>query len=184
MRIHPFDENPRHTYQQIIAKLLSWYGIKNAEHWYAIERKRIADQCLPDRWGMLRHETIAQLWENRQMESKWKKDEVPGGVAPGSVHCVEIYAVRAPGAGGELGVLTTAHEIDLFVAGLASASAKYIASYAGDASRIERDLHWILKNALPLAFRLAGYKADQVVERHVLMCGSSAPSADDIVATS
>lgn len=119
--------------------------------------------------------------ENARLREKWSDMVNPQDVTEQSAkYSVELYRVRGPGSNGEIGVMTTSHELAQFISGLASASAAYLAD-AGKGDE-EHALNWIFKNAFPIAFKLAGYKAEQVVERHVLLCGSSAPAADDIIA--
>lgn len=179
---HPLHESARHTYAQISKKFCAHYGVADAERHFTAIVKGIRDGCKPDKFGLIRFASLKDYWEHRQMEQRWSSDPASSKVDR-EPHTVEIYAVRAVGAGGELGVLTTAHELEDFIIGLASASSKFIHRRQNSADQLERDLLWIFKNSFPLAFKLAGYKADQVVERHVLMCGSNAPSADDIVAS-
>jgi hypothetical protein len=40
----------------------------------------------------------------------------------------------------------------------------------------------ILKNAMPIAFKLSGYKADEVMEQRTLVCGAISPVACEEVA--
>lgn len=179
--IRPLSEDVKHTYSQICVKVRHFYGVEDAERWFMLERRKVTAALKKDYLGIGPFSTLKAFWENRQMVSKW--EEPLHEQASDVKHTVQIYSVRAPGAGGELGVLTTAHEVDEFVSGLAAACAKYISEQPVNKPQLERDLAWIFRNAFPLAFKLAGYKADQVVERHVLMCGSNAPSADDIIAS-
>ena len=41
----------------------------------------------------------------------------------------------------------------------------------------------ILSNAMPIAFKLAGYKADTVMEQRTLVCGKISPTACELVAS-
>ncbi len=45
------------------------------------------------------------------------------------------------------------------------------------------DLLGVLQNAMPIAFKLAGYKADTVVEQRVLACGYISPNASQLIAS-
>ena len=41
----------------------------------------------------------------------------------------------------------------------------------------------LLQNAMPIAYKLSGYKADQVQEQRTLVCGRVSPMSCDVVAT-
>jgi len=41
----------------------------------------------------------------------------------------------------------------------------------------------ILNNAMPIAYKLSGYKAENVSEQRTLICGNLSPDACEIVAT-
>lgn len=41
----------------------------------------------------------------------------------------------------------------------------------------------IMKNAMPIAFKLAGYKADTVQEQRTLVCGTISPNNCEVVAS-
>ena len=41
----------------------------------------------------------------------------------------------------------------------------------------------ILKNAMPIAYKLSGYKADNVQEQRTLVCGTISPNSCEVVAT-
>lgn len=180
--VNPFWEHPRHSYLQICEKVKNYYGVADAEAWYGAHVAMIRKTCAEDPHRLGQFESLREYWEVRQMEFKWKDGAPVAQSAPTDQgkHCVELYRVRGPGSNGEIGVLTTSHEVDEFVSGLASACAAYLKDNHGDS---EHALRWILRNAMPIAFKLSGYKADQVVERHVLMCGTGEPSSDDIVAS-
>lgn len=189
--ILPLEESPKHTYLQICQKICKYYGVADAEHWFMLTKRRIMDRCLPDRWKFNRFDTLLHLWETRQLEYKFSHEKesmmrtdesLKTGIAQpvSAKHTVELYRVRGAGSNGEIGVLTTAHDLDTFISGLASACAQFVQGGGVDK---EHELLWIFKNSFPVAFKLAGYKADQVIERHVFMCGSNAPAADDIIAS-
>jgi hypothetical protein len=42
----------------------------------------------------------------------------------------------------------------------------------------------ILKVAMPILFKLSGYKAEEVREQRTLLCGSVTPESCDVIATS
>lgn len=41
----------------------------------------------------------------------------------------------------------------------------------------------ILKNAMPIAYKLSGYKADNVQEQRTLVCGTISPNSCEVVAS-
>lgn len=41
----------------------------------------------------------------------------------------------------------------------------------------------ILKNAMPIAYKLSGYKAETVQEQRTLVCGNISPSACEVVSS-
>lgn len=181
---HPFRGHSKSVFG-FKRKICEWYGVKDADRWFQHERRQVVDLCRTDRLGIAQFTSLEELWEHKHMAEKW--DDPPRHPRLDDAHdphAVDIYTVRAPGAGGELGILTTAHDLDAFITGLATATAKYVFTHRDtNQQQIERDLAWIYRNAFPIAFKLSGYKADQVIERHLLMCGSNAPAADDIVAS-
>ena len=78
-------------------------------------------------------------------------------------------------------VQTNAQSLDVFVAGLSDA--------LDSALRLDPDLAAAtiaatLKNAFPVAFAIAGYKADKVSESKLLTCGFASPDASELVAQS
>jgi DeoR/GlpR family transcriptional regulator of sugar metabolism len=76
---------------------------------------------------------------------------------------------------GEHVIQTTCLDVDSFTAELAEALANAINK--GD-SEIAMS---ILTNSMPIAFKLAGYKADGVSEQRTLICGALSPSACELV---
>lgn len=85
---------------------------------------------------------------------------------------------------GEFVVQTTATDLDSFIAELSEAM------HSADTSRpvAEIDdggllLMAVLKNAMPIAFKLAGYKADTVSEQRTLVCGAISPTSCEVVAS-
>jgi hypothetical protein len=90
---------------------------------------------------------------------------------------VRIY-VDAKGS-GEFVIQTTATDTDTFVAELAEAMSSAIASANDDGLTAMG----IMKNAMPIAFKLSGYKAESVAEQRTLVCGTVAPHSCEVVAS-
>ena len=76
---------------------------------------------------------------------------------------------------GEHVIQTTCLDVDSFTAELAEAVSNAINK--GDA---EIALS-ILTNSMPIAFKLAGYKAENVTEQRTLLCGALSPLACELV---
>lgn len=76
---------------------------------------------------------------------------------------------------GEHVIQTTCLDVDSFTAELAEALSNAINK--GDA---EIALS-ILTNSMPIAFKLAGYKAENVTEQRTLLCGALSPLACELV---
>lgn len=76
---------------------------------------------------------------------------------------------------GEYVVQTSCLDMDSFTAELSEALANTITK--GDAEVAMS----ILSNAMPIAFKLAGYKADTVSEQRTLVCGTISPNSCDLV---
>jgi hypothetical protein len=90
---------------------------------------------------------------------------------------VRIFADR--NGSGEFVIQTTALDTDSFITELAEAL-----SVAVTAAKDEGiTCMGILKNAMPIAFKLSGYKADTVSEQRTLVCGTVSPNACEIIAS-
>lgn len=81
---------------------------------------------------------------------------------------------------GEFVVQTTCLDPDSFVSDLAEALADVLKKSNGDAALAALG---VLNNAMPIAFKLSGYKADNVAEQRTLICGSASPSSSDLLVT-
>lgn len=89
---------------------------------------------------------------------------------------VRIYKDKS----GEFLIQTTCLDVDAFVADLAEALSDTLKDANGEADFAALG---ILTNAMPIAFKLAGYKAETVSEQRTLVCGRASPSDSDCVAT-
>lgn len=86
---------------------------------------------------------------------------------------------------GQFVIQTTCLDLDSYIAELGEALHKVVTS--GTTADISSDdgisAMGILQNAMPVAFKLAGYKADTVSEQRTLVCGNISPSACEVVAS-
>lgn len=86
---------------------------------------------------------------------------------------------------GQFVIQTTCLDVESFIAELAEAL--HCAVTKGSAEEIAADgglgAMGILQNAMPIAFKLAGYKADTVTEQRTLLCGSILPTACEVVSS-
>ena len=94
---------------------------------------------------------------------------------------VSLYTSKASGK-LEIVVQTNAQTLDLFTTGLADAIADAVEKI--EPERRAEVLGSLLRNALPVAFAIAGYKADRVSESRMLICGAAAPDSSTLLAHS
>ena len=90
---------------------------------------------------------------------------------------VEIFSDK--NGSGEFVIQTTAVDTDTFISELAEAM-HLVVSKANDGGLA---CMGIMKNAMPIAYKLSGYKADSVYERRTLLCGVVSPLARMVVAS-
>lgn len=88
---------------------------------------------------------------------------------------VRIYQDKST---GEYAVQTTCLNTDSFITELSEALAKAMAAD----STSDMVAFGVLKAAMPIAFKLSGYKADEVNEQRTLICGILSPSSSNCVA--
>lgn len=81
---------------------------------------------------------------------------------------------------GEYVLQTTCLDCDSFTSELAEAFATAL-SAAGEGADLAA--LGILKSAMPIAFKLAGYKADTVSEQRTLVCGIISPANCEVVSS-
>jgi hypothetical protein len=77
-------------------------------------------------------------------------------------------------------IRTTCLDTESFIADLAEALQAVSAEANGDGGIA---MMGVLNQAMPIAFKLAGYKADTVQEQRTLVCGSIMPHESDLIAT-
>lgn len=94
---------------------------------------------------------------------------------------VSLYSSTATGK-QEIVVQTNAQSLDIFVTGLADALDSAIVSM--ETNKRAETIASILRNAFPLAFAIAGYKAERVSETRMLVCGASNPGESNLLAQS
>lgn len=94
---------------------------------------------------------------------------------------VSLYSSAATGK-REVVVQTNAQSLELFIVGLADAMDAAITQHTEE-SRAEF-LASLLRNAFPVAFAIAGYKAERVSETRMLSCGAADPGASNLLAHS
>lgn len=82
---------------------------------------------------------------------------------------------------GEYVVQTTCLEADAFISDLSEALSEVVRKQANGEGALAA--LGILTNAMPIAFKLSGYKADNVSEQRTLICGAALPASSDVVAT-
>lgn len=80
---------------------------------------------------------------------------------------------------GEFVIQTTAIDTDTFIAELAEAL-HGVVKKADDGGLAAMG---VLKNAMPIAYKLSGYKADTVNEQRTLVCGTVSPANCEVVAS-
>ena len=80
---------------------------------------------------------------------------------------------------GDFVIQTTCLDADMFISELAEAMDIAIKkSDDGGVSALG-----ILKNAMPIAYKLSGYKAESVQEQRTLVCGNISPTACEVVSS-
>ena len=94
---------------------------------------------------------------------------------------VSLYSSTASGK-EEIVVQTNALSLDLYISGLADALSDALDRM--DVSRRPDLLASLFRNAFPVAFSIAGYKAEKVVESRMLVCGAAAPGESNLLAHS
>lgn len=91
---------------------------------------------------------------------------------------VRIFSDR--NGSGEYVIQTTATDTETYISELAEAMHK-AASGAGDDGGLA--MMGIMKNAMPIAFKLSGYKAETVSEQRTLVCGAISPNSCEVVSS-
>lgn len=93
---------------------------------------------------------------------------------------VRIFRDSKKNGSGDFVVQTTCLDCDSFVSELAEALTEAITEGEDDGGLAALG---IMQKAMPIAFKLSGYKADNVNEQRTLVCGYVSPEASEIVAT-
>ena len=82
---------------------------------------------------------------------------------------------------GDFVVQTTCLTPDVFLSELAEVLAVTLVASKKDGADLVA--LGILQNAMPIAYKLSGYKADEVSEQRTLVCGRASPASSDLIAT-
>lgn len=90
---------------------------------------------------------------------------------------VRIYSDA--GGTGEFVIQTTCLDPDTFISELSEALDLAVKK-ADDGGLTALG---VLKNAMPIAYKLSGYKADNVQEQRTLVCGNISPNACEVVSS-
>ena len=93
---------------------------------------------------------------------------------------VSLYRSSATGT-REIVVQTNAQSMDVYIDALAEALDSAIEA---DPANRSATIAATLRNAFPVAFAIAGYKAEKVTESKLLTCGFASPDAAELVARS
>jgi hypothetical protein len=80
----------------------------------------------------------------------------------------------------EFVVQTTCLDADAFIGDLAEALAAVLQKNGDDAPLVALG---VLQSAMPIAYKLSGYKADNVTEQRTLLCGRASPNKSDLLVT-
>lgn len=93
---------------------------------------------------------------------------------------VRIFKNNGKSGNGEFAIQTTCLDADSFISDLAEALPEALKSQKDDEQFAALE---ILQKAMPIAFKLSGYKADTVIEQRTLVSGVIPPDHSEIVAT-
>lgn len=96
---------------------------------------------------------------------------------------VSLYQSSASGS-REIVVQTNAQSLDVFIAGLADALHSALLALADERTAAAWIIAATLKNSFPVAFAIAGYKAEKVSESKLLTCGVAALDASELISQS
>jgi hypothetical protein len=80
---------------------------------------------------------------------------------------------------GDFVIQTTAVDVDTFISELAEAMDAAVTK----ANDNGISALGILKNAMPIAYKLSGYKAETVQEQRTLVCGNISPNSCEVVSS-
>ncbi len=120
--------------------------------------------------------------EELALREKWLGQET----MKGSNMTVSLYKSMASGT-YEVVVQTNAQSLDVFIGGLSDALHAALVHEASAPNATDNSQSMIsatLKNAFPVAFAIAGYKAEKVSESKLLTCGFASPDASELLAQS
>lgn len=120
--------------------------------------------------------------EELAVREKWLWQETKKGLDM----TVSLYKSMASGA-YEVVVQTNAQSLDVFIGALSDALHAALVHEASAPNATDNSQALIaatMKNAFPVAFAIAGYKAEKVSESKLLTCGFASPDASELLAQS
>lgn len=122
-----------------------------------------------------------------QFRADLERSRKPIAAAPVNVGVpkmtVSLYQSSASGS-REIVVQTNAQSLDVFIAGLADALHSALLALADERTAAAWIIAATLKNSFPVAFAIAGYKAEKVSESKLLTCGVAALDASELISQS
>ena len=126
-------------------------------------------------------EIAKRIKEEKALKSKVSllSDKPKGVIAM----TVSLYESTASGA-REIVVQTNAQSLDVFINGLSDALHSALMSKASASESSAWVIAATLKNAFPVAFAIAGYKAEKVSESKLLTCGVALLDASELLSQS
>lgn len=155
-------------------------GVFEAESFFTTKQKHIRDKCHKDEFNLLKYKSLREMYETAWYKHRYL-DDVPVAKTKKveSDMTVSLYKSTASGV-HDVVVQTNAQNLDVFVPSFASALAEAL-----ELTDDKRDIVVsALKNAFPIAFALAGYKAEKVSESRLLTCGFASPDSSELLAQS
>lgn len=158
-------------------------AIELAERYFIITKKTISDKCKKDEHGLLTHSTLRDFFDASWLRKRYLKENIlrqPLKIEEIKIMTVSLFKSTASGS-SEIVVQTNAQSLDVFIASFSDALAEAIKNDSGEVKSIMASA---LKNAFPIAFSLAGYKAEKVSEARLLTCGFASPDSSELVAQS
>lgn len=180
-----------------------FYGCADAVLFYASKRMALLNTTLPDRFGIREHQNLVDFHLHAlQVQRQHQAEEAramandliaicerrgsatkPAAPTPpnGGNMTVSIYRSTASGT-NDVVVQTNAQTLELFMPALAEAITIALKEIAPEDT--PHFLKAVVHNSLPLAFKIAGYKNESVVESRLLTCGHAAPEASELIAHS
>ena len=67
---NPFDEAGNIAYHQLCTHFKKFFGVKDAELFYTLERKRIIDNLVDDRHDICKFKNLKDFYDYHQLKNK------------------------------------------------------------------------------------------------------------------